>query len=130
VSEGDGARGYLVECYWPGVAEQEVAEAARRAVQAAAEIRRPGHGVDFLTAILVPADDTAGTAGNVRAGSRLPEMCWLRGRPAALDWDGVGQGPGRGRRTAAAAIPRTDSQLAAWRSVRVIGAGLMARSVR
>jgi Protein of unknown function (DUF4242) len=58
VSEGDRARGYLVECYWPGVTEQAVADAAHRAVQAAAEIRSQGHDVDFLTAILVPADET------------------------------------------------------------------------
>ena len=58
MSGGDGARGYLVECYWPGVTEQAVADAAHRAVQAAAEIRRQGHDVDFLTAILVPADET------------------------------------------------------------------------
>ena len=58
MSKGDGARGYLVECYWPGVTEQAVADAAHRAVQAAAEIRRQGHDVNFLTAILVPADET------------------------------------------------------------------------
>ena len=74
VSEGDGARGYLVECYWPGVTEQAVADAAHRAVQAAAEIRRQGHDVDFLTAILVPADETVfclfeGQEAAVRAAS-------------------------------------------------------------
>jgi hypothetical protein len=58
VSGGDGARGYLVECYWPAVTEQAVADAAHRAVQAAAEIRRQGQDVEFLTAILVPAEET------------------------------------------------------------------------
>ena len=75
MSKGDGARGYLVECYWPGVTEQAVADAARRAVQAAAEIRRQGHDVDFLTAILVPADETVfclfeGHEAAVRAASQ------------------------------------------------------------
>ena len=74
MSGGDGARGYLVECYWPGVTEQAVADAAHRAVQAAAEIRRQGHDVDFLTAILVPADETVfclfeGQEAAVRAAS-------------------------------------------------------------
>jgi hypothetical protein len=75
VSEGNRARGYLVECYWPGVTEQAVAAAAHRAVQAAAEIRRQGPDVNFLTAILVPADETVfclfeGQETAVRAASQ------------------------------------------------------------
>ena len=79
MSEGDGARGYLVKCYWPGVTEQAVADAAHRAVQAAAEIRGQGHDVDFLTAILVPADETIfcllrprGSCANGQRQSRDP----------------------------------------------------------
>jgi hypothetical protein len=74
VSEGDRTTGYLVECYWPGVTQQAVADAAHRAVQAAAEIRRQGHDVYFLTAILVPSDETVfclfeGQKAAVRAAS-------------------------------------------------------------
>jgi Protein of unknown function (DUF4242) len=58
MSGGDGARGCVIECCWPGVTEQAVADAAHRTVQAAAEIRRQAHDVDFLTAILVPPDET------------------------------------------------------------------------
>ena len=75
MSEGEWARGYLVERDRPGVTEGVVADAAHRAVQAAAEIRRQGHDVDFLTAILVPADETVfclfeGQEAAVRAASQ------------------------------------------------------------
>jgi Nickel responsive protein SCO4226-like len=52
------SKSYLVECYWPGVSEEVLAAAVERAREAAAELRRHGGEVDFLTAILVPADET------------------------------------------------------------------------
>ncbi len=49
---------YLVESYWPGVSEVQLAEAAARARDAVAELRRRGREVEFLGSILVPADET------------------------------------------------------------------------
>ena len=48
---------YLVECYSPGVARAEVESAAARAAGASAELRNEGCGVDYVGAILVPADE-------------------------------------------------------------------------
>jgi hypothetical protein len=58
MSETDRTRGYLVECYWPGVSEEALVTAAQRARRAAAELRQKGGDVDFLSSILVPADET------------------------------------------------------------------------
>jgi hypothetical protein len=58
MSRSDGLRSYLVECYWPGVSEQKVADAAARAHAAAGQLRREGGDVDFLGSILIPADET------------------------------------------------------------------------
>ena len=48
---------YLVECYSPGIARMEVEAAAERAVAACAELREEGCGVDYVGAMLVPADE-------------------------------------------------------------------------
>ena len=72
---GDGQpRGYLVECYWPGVSAGKVAAAVERAKQAAGELRSQGRAVRFLGSILVPADETVfclfdGEEADVRAVS-------------------------------------------------------------
>ena len=65
---------YLVECYWPGVTEKKLTEAAARAAAAAGELRRHGHELQFLCSILVPADETVfcffdGAEDDVRAAS-------------------------------------------------------------
>jgi len=41
-------RGYLVECYWPGVSADKVAAAVERAEQAASELRSHGRPVHVL----------------------------------------------------------------------------------
>jgi hypothetical protein len=69
-------RSYLVECYWPGVSEAALVMAAQRARTAAADLRRQGGDVDFLSSILVPADETVfclfeGREADVRAASEL-----------------------------------------------------------
>ena len=68
------ARSYLVECYWPGVSEDALVGASRRAREAAAELRRDGADVDFLSSILVLVDETVfclfnGCEADVRAAS-------------------------------------------------------------
>jgi len=67
-------RGYLVECYWPGVSADKVAAAVERAEQAASELRSHGRPVHVLGSILVPADETVfcffdGQEADVRAVS-------------------------------------------------------------
>jgi hypothetical protein len=74
VSGSDRRKSYLAECYWPGVSEQKLAAAARRAREAASELRREGAEVDFLGSILIPADETVfclfeGREADVRAVS-------------------------------------------------------------
>jgi len=54
----DDAKGYLVECYWPGVDKEKLAGAALRTSEAAADLRQTGAEVEFLGSILVPADET------------------------------------------------------------------------
>jgi Nickel responsive protein SCO4226-like len=56
--ESDQPKGYLVECYWPGVSEAKLAAAVERAQQAAAALRGQGRELRFLGSILVPADET------------------------------------------------------------------------
>jgi len=58
VSGSAERRLYLVECYWPGVTEQKLTEAAARARAAAGELRRHGRELQFLCSILVLADET------------------------------------------------------------------------
>ena len=67
-------RGYLAECYWPGVSVGKLAAAVERAEQAACELRGHGRSVDFLGSILVPADEIVfwlfdGEEADVRAVS-------------------------------------------------------------
>ena len=67
-------RGYLAECYWPGVSADKLAAAFARAEQAAAELRGQGRPVHVLGSILVPADEVVfwlfdGQEADVRAVS-------------------------------------------------------------
>lgn len=82
-ASSDRKRSYLVECYWPGVSEASLATAARRVRLAAAELRRHGHDVAFLSSILVPADETVfclfeGCETDVRAVSEQAGMPFER----------------------------------------------------
>jgi len=43
---------YLVECYWPGVSERQVAETLARGAALDAEV-----GVRHLESVLIPADE-------------------------------------------------------------------------
>jgi hypothetical protein len=76
-------RSYLVECYWPGVCEQALREGARRARQAALELRRQGRNVVFLRSILIPIDETVfclwgGSEADVRTASERAGMPFER----------------------------------------------------
>jgi hypothetical protein len=83
VSASDPRKGYLVECYWPGVDQTQVALAARRAEAAASELRGAGRRVEFLGAILVPSDETVfcffeGRKADVRAVSKRAQVPFER----------------------------------------------------
>jgi hypothetical protein len=52
-----GGRTFLVECYKSGLDQAEVESAAERVATASAELRAEGHGVEYVGAILVPADE-------------------------------------------------------------------------
>ena len=58
MSGSSESRSYLVECYWPGVSEEKLAVAARRAHAASSDLRRHGRELRFVGSILVPADET------------------------------------------------------------------------
>ena len=48
---------YLVECYSPGVVREDVESAAERALDASAALRSEGSCVEYVGALLVPADE-------------------------------------------------------------------------
>jgi hypothetical protein len=58
MSYSDGVRGFLVECYWPGVTEKQIGALAARAQAAASERRAHRGRVDFVQSIVIPADET------------------------------------------------------------------------
>jgi len=58
VSASGEARSYLVECYWPGVSEQDLDATLGRVREAARVLRRDGRPVDLVGTIVVPADET------------------------------------------------------------------------
>ena len=74
MSGSDRKGSYVVECYWPGVSERQLAAAMERAEAAVADLRRSGRPVDLVGSILVPADETVfclfdGSEDDVRAAS-------------------------------------------------------------
>jgi hypothetical protein len=50
---------FMAECFWPGVTEQQLADAGARARQAADEINSSGILARYTGSILVPADEIA-----------------------------------------------------------------------
>jgi hypothetical protein len=95
VSETRGRRCYLLECYWPGVDEQKLDVAVGRAQTAAGGLRRQGHDLRFVCAILVPADETVfwlfdGDEAHIRAVSEQAGVAFERilesVRISGTDW--------------------------------------------
>jgi uncharacterized protein DUF4242 len=83
VSGAEHSRSYLVECYWPGVDEDKLAAAVRRARMAASELCDSGRRVDFRGSILVPSDETVfclfdGSEADVRAVSEQADLPFER----------------------------------------------------
>ena len=48
---------FLLECFWPGVNEEQTAAVAQRARRAAHELSREGRRVRYLGSQLVPGDE-------------------------------------------------------------------------
>jgi hypothetical protein len=55
--DDDRRRTYIVECFEPGAARADIAAEASRARAAAAELRVEGHGVDYLSSMVVQEDE-------------------------------------------------------------------------
>lgn len=50
-------RMYLAECYSPGIARDDVQATGERAIEASARLRDEGCSIEYIGAILVPADE-------------------------------------------------------------------------
>jgi hypothetical protein len=66
------SKSFVVECYWPGVGEAQLADAVERAQGAASELRIAGANVSLFGSILMPGDETVfllfqGTEDDIRA---------------------------------------------------------------
>ncbi len=48
---------YMAECFWPGVTDELVEDAALRARRAVAELKREGKPISYVGSILVPEDE-------------------------------------------------------------------------
>lgn len=102
------ARTWLAECYSPGIDRHAVVQTAERALEAAAGLRRGGHAVRYLGALLVAEDEvvfqafSADDAGPVHevgriAGIRFDRVVEVDTVRAAGGGDVIGQlfaGPG------------------------------------
>ena len=67
-------KGYVVECFWPGVSEDKLDSVVRRAAAVADELRLDGGKVEFRGTILMLGDETVfhlfeGVEADVRAVS-------------------------------------------------------------
>jgi hypothetical protein len=72
---------YLVECYWPGVTESELATVARRVEAAAQRLSREGSEVTYLTGLLVPEDEVALCLFEAGSSANVEEACRQGGLP-------------------------------------------------
>jgi len=88
-------RSYLVECYWPGISRENVADTERRLRARVSVLRSEGRDVCYLGSILVPADESLfclfdGEEADVRAVTELAGVPFgrvlesLRTGPAAM----------------------------------------------
>jgi hypothetical protein len=91
----DSGKSYLVECFWPGIDQEQLATATRRVEKNAIAMRDAGADVRFLGSLLMPADEVVfcllrGSEADVRtacAGAGIPverviESLWIDGEKA------------------------------------------------
>jgi hypothetical protein len=72
---------HLVECYWPGVTESELATITRRVEAAAQRLSREGSEVRYLTGLLVPEDEVALCLFEAGSSATVEEACRRGGLP-------------------------------------------------
>jgi hypothetical protein len=48
---------YIVECFWPGVRDEQVRQGAERVRTAAAELTRDGPPISFTGSVIIPRDE-------------------------------------------------------------------------
>jgi hypothetical protein len=71
-------RTYLVECYWPGISEAQLANAvAPLAVEAG-----DGKHVQWLDSILIPVDETVLCVFRGATAAAIDHVCTATGLPA------------------------------------------------
>jgi len=76
---------YLVETYWPGVTESQLAVTTRRASDAAAMLRTQGAEIRCLNAMLVSKDEVSFCLFEARSDGTVAEAC----RDAGLLFDRI-----------------------------------------
>jgi hypothetical protein len=54
---GGSTATFLLECFWPGVTEEAIAETSERARRVAKELEREGHAARYLGSQFVPGDE-------------------------------------------------------------------------
>lgn len=93
------AKTYLVECYWPGINREKVADTERRLGAGVSSLRSEGRDITYLGSILVPSDESLfclfdGQEADVRAVTALAGAPFgrvlesLRSGPASMTTTG------------------------------------------
>jgi hypothetical protein len=102
---------FMAECFWPGVTEQQLAEAGARARRATEAITAGGVSARYVGSILVPADEIAlclFEAASIEAASDL-------NRRAAIPFERILEvvrlGPGRPPGRSPGALEPSDNSL-------------------
>ncbi len=80
---GEAARGFVAECFWPGVTDAEVAALDERAHACARELAAAGESVRYLGSILMREDEVLlcqfeGAADAVRRACELAAVPFER----------------------------------------------------
>jgi len=91
----DSGKSYLVECFWPGIDQEQLATATRRVEKNAAGMRDVGADLRFLGSLLIPTDEVVfcllrGSEADIRTAcaeagipvERVIESQWIDGEMA------------------------------------------------
>jgi hypothetical protein len=102
VRSAQRTRGFLVECFLPGVSRSDVEATATRARAVTRDLRADGRAIEYLGAILLPTDEVvlhlfrSDSRSVVRDASERAEVAFERVTDA-VTVDGWGRGPREGR---------------------------------
>jgi hypothetical protein len=86
------SREHIVECFWPGVREDDVATIDRRALASVAELSEQGEDVSYLGSLVMPEDEVvlcrfAGSGDAVRRAAERAGIPFER-IVGASSWSG------------------------------------------